>query len=71
MKKDIINNCIVIVNTQIIDYLDDNFFQSDKNESYKLHYQRIDLKKELMLIKVKTTKNVYATIGVLIMGLYF
>ena len=71
MKKDIINNYIVIVNIQIIDYLDDNFFQSDKNESYKLHYQRIDLKKELMLIKVKTTKNVYATIGVLIMGLYF
>ena len=71
MKKDIINNYIVIVNTQIIDYLDDNFFQSDKNGSYKLHYQRIDLKKELMLIKVKTTKNVYATIGVLIMGLYF
>ena len=41
----------------MIDYLHDTFFQSDINESYKLHYERIDLRKEPILRKVKTAKK--------------
>ena len=55
-----LNNCMYkIVNTKMIDHLDDNLFDPDKNQSYK-YYITIQLiwEKELILTKANTVKNV-------------
>ena len=48
-----------IVNTQMIDYHDDNLFESDINYSYKccIMIELVYIKK-LILLKIKTVKNV-------------
>ena len=69
-----------IVNTQFIDYLDDNVFETDEdyfpiliNRSYKYHVtKKLILVKELNLLKLITVKNVWLiTIDFKIMGLNF